>query len=43
MGDQVVVADLTEDLPSSTTSTTNGRTVFGGFSGFAPGGFPGGR
>ena len=43
VGDQVVVADVTEDLPSSTTSTTNGRTGFGGFSGFAPGGFPGGR
>ncbi len=44
VGDQVVVADVTEDLPSGTTTTTNGRTGFGGFSGFpGAGGLPGGR
>jgi trimeric autotransporter adhesin len=44
-GDQVVLADLNEQLPSSTTSTTNSRTGgFGNFGGFGgPAGFPGGR
>jgi HlyD family secretion protein len=43
VGDEVVLADLDEQLPSSTTSTTTGRTGFSGFSGFpgGAGGFPG--
>lgn len=44
VGDQVVLADLNEELPSSTTATTTGRTggFFGGAGGAGVGGPPGG-